>query len=38
MSTYGHPSEEAARERVKRAFVSNVAPLREVRNVAGALD
>ena len=38
MSTYGHPSEEAARERVKRAFVSYVAPLREVRNVAGALD
>lgn len=38
MSTYGHPSEEAARERVKRAFISNVAPLREMRNVAGALD
>ena len=30
MSTYGHPSEDAARERLKRAFVANVAPLRSV--------
>jgi integrase len=30
MSTYGHPSEDAARERLKRAFASNVAPLRSV--------
>lgn len=28
MSTYGHPSEDAARERLKRAFANNVAPLR----------
>src|SRR4051794_32794069 len=27
MSTYGHPSEEAARERLKRAFVPSVTPL-----------
>lgn len=27
MSTYGHPSEDAARSRLKRAFTSNVAPL-----------
>jgi integrase len=30
MSTYGHPSEDAARERLKRAFASNVAALRSV--------
>jgi integrase len=30
MSTYGHPSEDAARERLKRAFDMNVAPLRSV--------
>lgn len=28
MSTYGHPSEDAARQRLKRAFSQNVAPLR----------
>jgi integrase len=28
MSTYGHPSETAARERLARAFASNVTPLR----------
>jgi len=27
MSTYGHPSEVAARERLKRAFGGNVRPL-----------
>jgi integrase len=27
MSTYGHPSEDLARERLKRAFAANVAPL-----------
>jgi integrase len=27
MSTYGHPSEVAARERLKRAFSGNVRPL-----------
>lgn len=31
MSTYGHPFEDAARERLKRAFASNVAPLRDER-------
>lgn len=31
MSTYGHPSEDAARERLKRAFNTNVAPLRSVQ-------
>jgi integrase len=30
MSTYGHPSEDAARERLKRAYSANVAPLRSV--------
>jgi integrase len=30
MSTYGHPSEDAARARLKRAFEMNVAPLRSV--------
>lgn len=28
MSTYGHPSEDAARERLKRAFSAKLAPLR----------
>jgi integrase len=28
MSTYGHPSEDAARERLRRAFTPNVTPLR----------
>jgi integrase len=28
MSTYGHPSEEAARERLKRAYAQTVTPLR----------
>lgn len=34
MSTYGHPSEDLARERLKRAYVANVAslPLREARS------
>ncbi len=27
MSTYGHPTEEGARERLKRAFGQNVAPI-----------
>jgi len=27
MSTYGHPSEELARERLKRAFAANVTTL-----------
>src|SRR5439155_22624732 len=37
MSTYGHPSEDLARERLKRAFATNVAPLRleEVRSQLG---
>jgi integrase len=34
MSTYGHPSEELARERLKRAFGENVAPIRAVRGRA----
>ena len=29
MSTYGHPSEDAARERLKRAYAQNVMPLRK---------
>ena len=28
MSTYGHPSEDAARERLKRAYAAKVAPIR----------
>lgn len=28
MSTYGHPSEEGARERLKRAYDTTVTPLR----------
>lgn len=28
MSTYGHPSEDGARERLKRAYTTNVTPLR----------
>ena len=28
MSTYGHPSEDAARERLKRAYGQTVTPLR----------
>jgi len=37
MSTYGHPSEDAARERLKRAYMTNVAPLglREARSQSG---
>jgi integrase len=31
MSTYGHPSEERARERLKRAYETNVADLQPVR-------
>jgi len=27
MSTYGHPSEDAARERLKRAYVAAVVPI-----------
>ena len=30
MSTYGHPSEDAARERLKRAFATNVSLFRSV--------
>lgn len=30
MSTYGHPSEDAARERLKRAYVDAVVPLRSI--------
>jgi integrase len=30
MSTYGHPSEDAARERLKRAYTANVTQLRSV--------
>jgi integrase len=30
MSTYGHPSEDAARERLKRAYAGNVAAIRPV--------
>jgi integrase len=32
MSTYGHPSEDAARERLKRAFKTNVVPLSDVES------
>jgi integrase len=32
MSTYGHPSEEGARERLKRAYAGNVASLRPAGN------
>jgi integrase len=32
MSTYGHPSEDAARERLKRAYSANVRSLAPVRN------
>lgn len=37
MSTYGHPSEDLARERLKRAFEENVKPLRPaaVRKASG---
>jgi integrase len=40
MSTYGHPSEDAARERLKRAFATNVALLRskEVRRAVADND
>ena len=34
MSTYGHPSEELARERLKRAFAPSVSDLRVVRSDA----
>lgn len=34
MDTYGHPSEAAARERLKRLFDSNVAELKEVKKVS----
>jgi integrase len=30
MSTYGHPSEDGARERLKRAYVGNIAAIRTV--------
>jgi integrase len=38
MSTYGHPSEDAARERLKRAYEPSVSrlPLREVRSQLGS--
>ena len=32
MSTYGHPSEDAARERLKRAYSANVRSLARVRD------
>jgi hypothetical protein len=32
MSTYGHPSEDAARERVKRAYEANVTRLQVAAN------
>lgn len=32
MSTYGHPSEDAARERLKRAYAANVKPLLRASN------
>jgi integrase len=37
MSTYGHPSEDLARERLKRAYASNIAavPFRGVRSQVG---
>jgi integrase len=31
MSTYGHPAEDSARERLKRAYGANVAALRKPR-------
>lgn len=37
MSTYGHPSEDLARERLKRAFAANVRPLPSHRD-RGRLD
>jgi integrase len=36
MSTYGHPSEAAARQRLHRAFQANVLPLRGVEQIAQA--
>lgn len=35
MSTYGHPSEDAARERLKRAYAQTVTPLRSAATSAG---
>ena len=35
MSTYGHPSDDAARDRLKRAFAGRVTPLRSVDERAG---
>jgi len=34
MSTYGHPSEDGARKRLKRAYERTVKPLRVARDVA----
>jgi integrase len=35
MSTYGHPSEDAARERLKRAYAASVVPLQPRLRAAG---
>jgi site-specific recombinase XerD len=35
MSTYGHPSEQAARERLKRAYATNVRRLSSVPDESG---
>ncbi len=35
MSTYGHPSEQAARERLKRAYAKNVRRLSSVPSESG---
>jgi integrase len=39
MSTYGHPSDDLARERLKRAYSTNVAsmPLRDLRSQMGGI-
>jgi integrase len=35
MSTYGHPSEQVARERLKRAYATNVRRLSSVSDKSG---
>jgi integrase len=37
MSTYGHPSEQAARERLKRAYTANVRRLSSVSDESGGM-
>jgi hypothetical protein len=37
MSTYGHPSEQAARERLKRAYATNVRRLSPVPDESGEM-